>query len=144
MAFVNERIPADFFENFDFSKIIFPSGGRADDIERFMWTIDRSKDAFLLCLAAGGRGSEDEPRHEWLLLFTNDGAVYIDADMHFSATDTKLKLKLTQARIKVTADNSVREKELLELLREALLKRGWLFEDDSLSSLEIEEKLAVQ
>jgi hypothetical protein len=144
MAFVNEHIPAEFFENFDFTKIKFPPGRKADDIERFKWTIDKSKNAFLLCLDAGGRGSEDEPRHEWLVLFTDDDAIYLDADMHFSAGDSKLKLKLTQARIKATTNDSLVEKELIELMREALFKRGWLFEDDSLSSLEIEEKLTTK
>ncbi len=128
MAFINERIPEDFKNTFDFSIFRGPfSYWTPKDIELFMWTVDRERDAFLLHLASGGRGLPEEPRHSWFVLYSKGDLLYFDADEKGSTDERGSLMTWENPSIHIPPGMNTIATELTALLYEALATMGMLW-----------------
>ncbi|MCG2593349.1 hypothetical protein LZ009_11230 [Ramlibacter sp. XY19] len=117
MAFVNERISGDDRKNFDFDVIKRPPLYR-EPIDPSHWTIDRSRNAFLIW-TLGGR--EDEQNAEHFALWLDGNVVYAkllrDSVGHFSShVQTTWRLQ----KLMIPAHRESTRGEIIEVLRDAL------------------------
>jgi hypothetical protein len=128
MPFINERIPEDFKKSFDFSMLKKPSQyWTPKDLELFMWTVDRERDAFLLHLKSGGRGLPEEPRHEWYAFYYKGDLLYFDADEVRSTDGNGTLLTWVRPNIVAAIEPSERRQEVITLFHEALDAMGLLW-----------------
>jgi hypothetical protein len=145
MPFINERIPEDFKTSFDFSIIKKPSESwTPKDLELFMWTVDRERDAFLLPIQRGGRGLPDEPKHKWYAFYSKGDLLYFDAD-HIESTDENGNvLTWTNPRIIATIEPAERRQEVIALFHEALATMGVLWNRSWVNTVKLGELVLSQ
>ncbi len=138
MAFINERIPEDFKNTFDFSIFSGPfSYWKPKDIELYKWTVDRERDAFLLHLASGGRGLPEEPTHSWFVLYSKGDLLYFDSEVQRKKDEHGWLMTWTNPNIRIQNGKEGRSTELIALLYEALAAMGWLWDSTRVYAVKV-------
>jgi len=140
MAFVNERIPDVEKENFGFSVFTQPDGSKPT-LSR--WTIDRERNAFLVLTHTEGGGYEGTQPTEHYVLSWNGNLIRFAGDAKSSGSmeaGQMMSWRVHHMVIPSTLEN--KWEMVLQLIREALDAKGWLYDRDCLVAVNVEFDLS--
>lgn len=135
MAFVNEIIPEDFRDSFDFSIFKDFNGEpfRFGPWARPRWTIDRLRNAFLLFVGANDESDRDV-RHECLAFWWDDEIAYFRGDVLLEVHSNRKTLTWKNVHITLPISLGDRRNSYLSLLMDAVNRKGWLYDCETLTA----------
>lgn len=140
MTFVNEHIPETEKEKFTFPVFTRPDGSKPT---LSWWTIDRERNAFLVITNILGGGYEGTPETHYYVLSWNGNLIRFAGDPQTSGsmeTGQVMSWRLHHLVIPPALQNS--QKEVLQLIREALDAKDWPYRRSSFVTLNIEFDLS--
>ncbi|MCB1869652.1 MAG: hypothetical protein KDI43_14335 [Gammaproteobacteria bacterium] len=136
MAFINERIPEEEKEKFNFSVSTRPDGSKPT---LWKWTIDRERKVFLVITNIVGGGYSGTDPTEYFVLCWNNQLVKFSGNYKISGSKGN-GYTLTWRLSEVEIPPAIEEKrsEVTSLIREALDAKGRFFNRANLVSVVVE------
>ena len=136
MAFVNEKYPQSEKAKIDTLVANRPKYSRPPGSSR--WTVDRERDAFLVIVGKEGGTYEGTQETEHYVLSWKGERIHFSGDPVLSGkakSDMVMSWLVHQVIIPPAIENQ--KSEVLQLIREALDAKGWLYDRDRLSTVEV-------
>ena len=125
MAFVNERIPEEEKEKFNFEVSTRPDGSKPT---LFMWTIDRERNAYLVITSIKGGGADWGTKTTYFALMWNSHVVRFSGIDKRSRDDTgNFILNWQIESLEIPSPISEQKEEIIVLVRDALDVMGILY-----------------
>ena len=135
MAFINERIPEEEKEKFNFEVFTDPDGEKPT---LYKWTVDRERNAFLVLINVVGGGASGTQETEHFVLIWNQHIVRFSADPIPSGSK-KDGYSLSWRVHQVEIPQSVKDMkaDILSLIRDSLDTKGLFYRRDFLTSVNV-------
>lgn len=139
MAFVNELIPEEQKDKFQFPVFIRPDGSKPT---LWKWTIDRERDAYLVVTNVLGGGYEGTPPDYYYVLTWKGAQVSFAAEEHLAINKEEKGSALTWKVHRLDIQQALQEQkdQVLQLIREALDARGRFCDRRGLASVLVQFK----
>lgn len=124
MAFVNEFVPEE--EKGRFKDInIWKDPTTGDLMRTFMWTIDRERNAFLVCL--GGHGGRENMADYFALCWRGEAIKFQVYEEAIRNKELGAEVSLRIFGIQILDNMKSKENEITDLITEAIRKRPYFF-----------------
>lgn len=140
MTFINESIPEDIKQTFDFSVFHDPFG-RPHKFESWgqpMWTIDKERDAFLIYTGGGGGEHVGTPREEWFGLWWKGDVVHFSGQPIVTEDEKGQLLTWQVPKLFVPPHLIDRRAEFVALLKDALEGKGLGYRRDYVYAVKVD------
>lgn len=136
MTFVNELIPEEQKDKFPFPVSTRPDGSKPT---LYKWTIDRERDAYLVVTNVLGGGYEGTPPDYYYVLCWKGEQVSFAAEQRFSGNKVEgQEVSWRVHRLDIPTVLQGREKEIMQLIQEALDVQGWLYDRSCLVAVNVQ------
>ena len=136
MAFVNEKIPEEEKEKFEFPVFTETDGSKPT---LWKWTIDKERDAFLVITDKEGGGYQGTPETCHFALSWRGNFINFIGELQFlgnSRSEQSISWKVS--KLVISSEIKNRHDEVFELIRESLDVMGWLYDRECLVAVNVD------
>lgn len=136
MAFMNEKIPSEVKETLPLSVQRSPFDGSAPTL--WKWTIDRAREAYLVCTGKEGGSYEGTQLTESYALVWRGQVVTFGGDpTRTTGPQGAVSLRWRIYGLQIPETLRDREQEVVAMITEALDAKGFLFDRTCLASVDV-------